>query len=1490
MNSPFPKSSSAPGEGRLVVKLLPNGTSGLENITYQYPLKLITPSKPSENESVLVFLLSYGGGLIGGDSVHLSIDVQPNAKLSILTQGHTKIFNSSSRDIVTRQTLAVQIADGAALCLLPDPVQPFEDSVYEQTQVFKLAMRGSLCLLDWVTQGRTARGENWSLTRWVGRNEVWVPDQARPNGERLLVRDTVILDAERPQSEMPGLRESMSRMGSFGTLLLRGPLVKALGEFFLAEFAALPQIGARDFRSDEARLADVEELSPLEKWRTERTRMEKEKGLLWSAANVRGCVVVKFGAPDVEAGRDWIGSMLLQEGSIAEIFGNQALIRAPLMETSDNNATGSPTPTGTSRRSGRVLKAPEKFIPDAPAAAKRKRHDDNDDDDAENDAPLTDLEDSDADVDDAADDDEDATEEAPKRKKKPSQSAWSRKPAAKKPKTNGDAGGHPAKSLASRPKKVVRTAPVEPHDGDGLFAEIFTTGHSSNDVASDWYTRYQADNAAALTDLVNCILLSAGCHQLVTEDDIRDPENCQNRLADLQNVYTEAGITEYPLVSRTRGTKSFRDLLVSFFRSLLNVLHEVGAMYKDDDLMENLHRWVASMSSSTLRPFRHTATTVALAMETALVEVAKKLDDRVTKLTQQAESERGRNGKNKGRLAAIERDLAEANDNREICTEKISDFFDTVFVHRYRDIDPKIRTECVDALGSWILLLPSTFMEPGYLRYLGWMLSDVFPATRQEVLKQVARIFKRDADKLGHFIDRFRERLVEMATRDADASVRVAAISVIETLKSTGMLEPNEIDAIGKLIFDSEIRVRRAVVDFFVGCVNDSIESKMEEMGGDDAIEEIFGKDNEEEYNAPRRDWISIKCLVEMIAIYDAQFEEEQAIVPPKPLDIAVDLYNGSVPETRIAMAAQVLYEKIDHIRDWEVLAGYLLYDHTTSAKSSKSSKSKASKNEQALKGAVAPEGQEEVILLEILCSAVQLSLSQSAELKKKPRLETDAQDEIGVNLATLIPTLLKKFGAEPTTATLVLRLEHSLDLDVFQQLRQDATTYTRLLDEICTQFNRHVDRAVISEAARSLLHAREYEELAELAESRISVLWENLLDSLRNFDKSGELSIRGDLDAELLADLGTVLMKIGQLASVAPCIDVLSASGQDEDSSSPPIEILVRIVHRGKIETVDENLDDLEDEAVAYAIKASKFYFLWNAYSLISAVNTGASISGDDIHRLDLVRQTYRDNLIDTLSSRASNDDLRMFSTGALCDLVVTLASVRATVDQTPNAAQKYPGLDVLFEEIDPRLVDAELLEIFDSAERAYARRAKKTLNEPADDEDPMDDDEDEDDADDEGLSDEDLKWKELKAEKSLCELTSKYVLAILANMLDHGGPTPGKLRRRMKRNANKLGPMFKEAVSYLDEEKLKEVIMGAPKKSKKRSKKPAAGGGGGEKKKARSEEVVIDDDSDEDPFEEGTVEDLRRKELLDEEPLDEVQRPETPVENDEEDSVLGD
>lgn len=326
MDSPFPKSSSAAGDGRIVVKLLPAGGSGLEGIVYQYPLKLISPSPSGDQKSVLVFLLSYGGGLVGGDNVNLSIHVHNGARLSVVTQGHTKVFKSASPSIVTSQSMRVHIEDDAALCLLPDPVQPFEDSVYTQTQIFRTSTRASLCLLDWVTQGRTARGEDWSFVQWTGRNEVWLCAADECAKDRLLVRDTVILSA--PDSAALGrpLRETMHKMSVCGTLILRGPMMERLCAFFLAEFEATPRLGGRDFRSSEAQEEEDRQKSDFDRWRSRRIDKERKHGILWSAARIRGCVIVKFGASTVEAGREWIGMMLIKEGSISEHFGDPALM------------------------------------------------------------------------------------------------------------------------------------------------------------------------------------------------------------------------------------------------------------------------------------------------------------------------------------------------------------------------------------------------------------------------------------------------------------------------------------------------------------------------------------------------------------------------------------------------------------------------------------------------------------------------------------------------------------------------------------------------------------------------------------------------------------------------------------------------------------------------------------------------------------------------------------------------------------------------------------------------------------------------------------------------------------------------------------------------------------------------------------------------------------------------------------------------------------
>jgi urease accessory protein len=322
--SPFLPSSSSPGHGSIHLSILPPSHPVLTAFTYQYPLKLISPDPyhlptKSEQTVILVFLLAYGGGLVAGDQIHLSITLEPTTRLALATQGSTKLFKSPSKETVSRQTLDVTIGEGAGLSYLPDPTQPFDQSAYEQRQMFKVAKGSSLAVLDWVSEGRRARGERWGLRVWKGINEVRSAESGR-----LMLRDSVVLDDGEGRVGRKGaeaLEMKTDGMGIVGTLILYGPLFKGLGEYFLSEFGTLPRIGGRNWGA-----AEEIQISAEERVRLERRNQEKADGLLWTAANVRGFVLVKFGALEVEGARKWLGHMFRTEGSVTREFGEQAVL------------------------------------------------------------------------------------------------------------------------------------------------------------------------------------------------------------------------------------------------------------------------------------------------------------------------------------------------------------------------------------------------------------------------------------------------------------------------------------------------------------------------------------------------------------------------------------------------------------------------------------------------------------------------------------------------------------------------------------------------------------------------------------------------------------------------------------------------------------------------------------------------------------------------------------------------------------------------------------------------------------------------------------------------------------------------------------------------------------------------------------------------------------------------------------------------------------
>lgn len=133
----------------------------------------------------------------------------------------------------------------------------------------------------------------------------------------------------------------------------------------------------------------------------------------------------------------------------------------------------------------------------------------------------------------------------------------------------------------------------------------------------------------------------------------------------------------YPLTSRHPTFKKFRKSLAEFLNRLIASSAELGTLYSSDLLM-TIQAWVIAMSSSQLRSFRHTATVIALEIETALCETSAAVEKEAEVITRQREGERKRKAKGSTteREKEFEAKAVEVKDRRTKLSEFLKEFFD----------------------------------------------------------------------------------------------------------------------------------------------------------------------------------------------------------------------------------------------------------------------------------------------------------------------------------------------------------------------------------------------------------------------------------------------------------------------------------------------------------------------------------------------------------------------------------------------------------------------------------------------------------------------------------------------------------------------------------------------------------------------------------------------------------------------------------------------
>lgn len=999
-------------------------------------------------------------------------------------------------------------------------------------------------------------------------------------------------------------------------------------------------------------------------------------------------------------------------------------------------------------------------------------------------------------------------------------------------------------------------------------AEVFGKGRTVHDTAAQWLSRYQQNTGEAMCEMVNFILRCTGTDLTVETEQVEDVDNVPDRIRDLQELYNEQGISEYPLISKAKKFKGFQAVLEDFFMALMQTLHHSSVLYGDEDLFENILIWNSSLSTAQCRPFRHTATLISLALMTALCDIAREVTTTVSTSRKQLENEKKKKSVNKGRVGAIQTAIQEGEKKLEAVDNFLKDGFDTVFVHRYRDIDPKIRAECMTALGLWLQRYREYFFEGQYLRYFGWTLSDHVAHTRLVIVTQLRSLYENKDNIAGlhSFTERFRQRIVEMAAQDADVSVRASAVELLDLIRNAGLLDPEDVDTVGKLVFDSEPAVRKAAGHFFVANVQDVFESTTDELG--EELNEMFADEDEDDFESPKRSWLKFKCLADVLQAYDEQesskAKSDRLLVAPR------DVLSGAPIVSRFVLATEAIYPYLQELSQWQSLAGYLLYDH---------SQISDTPSEDDTTGMVRrlykmEEGQE-VTLLEVLCCAVKLRTIDIAksDVDRRGRRNKalsdkipELQEEIAHGLTQIIPQLLKKYGAVPEAASSVLRLEHLVDLDKIQDLQKDATTYSSLLNDINKQFLTHSHQDVLTEASIAFVHAKTSDELKEALETRTQELWDDLVDTLSTLSQDKHVKNADSLPSGTLTTLTNTVTRISNLASVTDCTTVLetspsprSSKNRNDNPNNTPFTDLIHLSNRGlRKADDDEETIKTETELVTNSIRTLLFYFMWKVQSLTTSLNAGKTpINESYFESITQNRESFTKTLISIIRQRSGLDDIRFIATTTLLDLQTLFGTLRHAGENAENPQDILTQTQNLVQEFNPE-TQSLIAKIHSTAERIYAKKTKRTL-EPADDDDPASeseaegddkppkddnedaspssssDDDDEEEEDDDADDDDDDerttngtqgkgkgkgKGKDKKqsaaverlrstilAEQRLCELTGKIVLAIIGRILDASSSSSqeqqqqkGSLTQRLLRNKSRLGHNYREVLSYLD------------------------------------------------------------------------------------------
>uniref|UniRef100_A0A8C5E5E7 Cohesin subunit SA n=1 Tax=Gouania willdenowi TaxID=441366 RepID=A0A8C5E5E7_GOUWI len=284
----------------------------------------------------------------------------------------------------------------------------------------------------------------------------------------------------------------------------------------------------------------------------------------------------------------------------------------------------------------------------------------------------------------------------------------------------------------------------------------------------------------SLLDLISFFIQCSGCKGVVTA------EVCQSRedrdvLSKMVEELDE-DTAEYPLVQAGPYGRWFHSEFCDFL-SILVAQCQHNIIF-DSYLMNTIIVLLSELSNSFIRAFRHTCTLAAVKLILSLLC-----------------------WNTRGDLLVFLLISFKLQEKRAEVESMMNVIIKAVFLKRYRDVLPEIRSICMEELGLWMKLYSSLFLNDSYLKYIGWMMSDKVPDVRLKCVFGLQVLYKDPLllPKMDLFTSRFKERLISMTLdKDNDVALQTMKLLVLISKMSEDLLAPEDYKQLLQFVYSSQ--------------------------------------------------------------------------------------------------------------------------------------------------------------------------------------------------------------------------------------------------------------------------------------------------------------------------------------------------------------------------------------------------------------------------------------------------------------------------------------------------------------------------------------------------------------------------------------------------------------------------------------------------------------------------------------------------------------